>query len=377
MTVLDAEPATAVPGARPGKADADDCPATLVRVDPSEPGLTRRRRGRGWSYLDTTGAPITDPAELARLKALVVPPAWRDVWISPNPCGHIQAIGTDAAGRRQYRYHEDWRRARDITKYDRVLSLGARLERVRPEVVRRLGEDGMSRERVLAAAFRLLDIGVFRAGGEEYAPGDDDEDESGTFGLATLRREHVTLRRDGVVVFSYVGKHHIHRTVALRDPRVLPVIATLRRRRSGGDELLAYTDDAGKWVDVKTADLNAAVKELAGEQYSCKDLRTWNGTVLAAVTLAGLVSEDGMPTTARARKRVVTTTIKAVAAHLGNTPAVARSSYIDPRVLERFEGGRTVAAALRRADTDDDGRPMDDDARATLERAVVRLIRGQ
>ena len=354
----------------------DDCPATLVRVDPTGPGLTRRRRGRGFTYLDADGATITDPAQVARLKALVIPPAWQEVWISPDPCGHIQAIGTDVAGRRQYRYHDDWRHARDITKYDRVLALGARLEKVRLEVDRRLAGPDMDRDRVLAAAFRLLDIGVFRAGGEEYAPGDDDEDESGTFGLATLRREHVTLKRDDVVVFSYVGKHHIHRTVALRDPRVFPVIATLKRRRRGGDELLAFTGDAGEWVDVKTADLNAAVKELAGEPYSCKDLRTWNGTVLAAVTLAGLVADDGMPTTVRARKRAVTTTVKAVAAHLGNTPAVARSSYIDPRVLERFERGRTVLAALRRADTDDDGRPMDDEARATLERAVVRLIRG-
>lgn len=354
----------------------DGSAATLVRVDPSGPGLTRRRSGRGFRYLDADGAPITDPAEVARLKALVIPPAWRDVWISPDPSGHIQAIGTDAAGRRQYRYHEDWRRARDLVKYDRVLSLGARLEKVRPEVARRLAEQGMGRERVLAAAFRLLDIGVFRAGGEEYAPGDDDEDENGTFGLATLRQEHVTLQRDDVAVFSYVGKHHIHRTVALHDPQVFPVIATLKRRRRGGDELLAFTDDAGEWVDVKTADLNAAVKELAGQQFSCKDLRTWNGTVLAAVTLAGLVAEDGIPTTVRARQRVVTATVKAVAAHLGNTPTVARSSYIDPRVLERFERGRTVVAALRRAATDDDGRPMDDDARATLERAVVRLIRG-
>jgi DNA topoisomerase IB len=163
----------------------------------------------------------------------------------------------------------------------------------------------------------------------------------------------------------------------LRDEQLFPVIATLRRRRRGGDELLAWADEHGRWIDVRTSDLNAAVKELAGEQYTCKDLRTWNGTVLAAVALAGLVAEDGMPTTVRARKRVVTATVKSVAAHLGNTPAVARGSYIDPRVLERFERGRTVIAALRRADTDDDGRPMDDESRATLERAVVRLIKGQ
>ena len=158
--------------------------------------------------------------------------------------------------------------------------------------------------------------------------------------------------------------------------RVFVFLTKSRELRTIGGKAVNLRSQSAEVLAVKTADLNAAVKELAGEPYSCKDLRTWNGTVLAAVTLAGLVADDGMPTTVRARKRAVTTTVKAVAAHLGNTPAVARSSYIDPRVLERFERGRTVLAALRRADTDDDGRPMDDEARATLERAVVRLIRG-
>ena len=179
--------------------DTDDCPADLVRVDPAGPGLTRRRRGRGFSYHDASGAVITDHAEIARLKALVIPPAWQDVWISPEPQGHIQAVGTDAAGRRQYRYHDEWRRARDVVKYDRVLTLGAKLGDVRDEIVRRLGEPGLGRDRVLAAAVRMLDVGrILLApgaehpdvehpdGGEQYAPGDDDED--GTFGLATLRR---------------------------------------------------------------------------------------------------------------------------------------------------------------------------------------------
>jgi DNA topoisomerase IB len=354
------------------RAETDDCPADLVRVDPAEPGMSRRRRGRGFSYLDVDGSVISDPATLARLKALVIPPAWQDVWICPDPQGHIQVLGTDAAGRRQYRYHEEWRRARDGVKHDRVLTLGARLADVRTEVVRRMGEPGLGHDRVLAAAVRMLDIGVFRAGGEQYAPSDDDDD--GTFGLATLRREHVGLKR-GAVVFSYPAKGNVPRTVALRDPLLHKVIGSLLRRKGGGDELLAYKVKR-EWLDVKTADLNVAVKELAGEEYTCKDLRTWNATVLAAVALAAGSAEAGVPGTVRARKKVVTAAVKQVSEHLGNTPTVARSSYVDPRVIERFEDGRTVLPALQKLEGCEAGLPVDDASRAVLERAVVELITG-
>ena len=350
----------------------DDCPADLVRVDPTGPGLTRRRRGRGFSYLDEAGDAIADAAEVARLKALVIPPAWQDVWISPDPRGHIQALGTDAAGRRQYRYHEDWRRARDVVKYDRVLALGAGLGDVRAEVVRRLGEPGLGRDRVLAGAFRMLDIGVFRAGGEQYAPSDDDED--GTFGLATLRREHVGLKR-GAVVFAYPAKGNIPRTLVLRDPLLHRVVGSLLRRKGGGEELLAYKVKRD-WCDVKTADLNSAVKELAGEDHTCKDLRTWNATVLAAVALAAGAAADGVPRTVRGRKKVVTAAVKQVSEHLGNTPTVARSSYVDPRVLERFDDGRTVLPVLQKLEGCEAGLPVDDASRAVLDRAVVELITG-
>jgi DNA topoisomerase IB len=333
--------------------------------------LTRRRRGRGFSYLDEAGKPISDPAEVARLKALVIPPAWQEVWISPDPCGHIQAIGTDAAGRRQYRYHEEWRKARDVVKHDRVLTLGARLADVRREVVCRLEEPGLGHDRVLAGAVRMLDIGVFRAGGEQYAPSDDDDD--GTFGLATLRREHVCLRR-GAVVFSYPAKGNIPRSVALRDPLLHRLVGSLLRRKGGGEELLAYKVKQD-WCDVRTADLNAAVKELAGEEYTCKDLRTWNATVLAAVALAAGAAEKGVPGSERGRKRLVTAAVKQVSEHLGNTPTVARSSYVDPRVLERFDEGRTVLATLKELG-DADLSPGDDARRAVLERAVVELIEG-
>src|SRR4051794_4730717 len=357
---------------RTATADVDDCPADLIRVDPAEPGLTRRRRGRGFSYHDESGAVITDPAEIARLKALVIPPAWQDVWISKDPRGHIQAVGTDAAGRRQYRYHEDWRRARDVVKYDRVLTLGATLADVREEVVRRLNEPGLGHDRVLAAAVRMLDVGVFRAGGEQYAPSDDDDD--GTFGLATLRREHVSLKR-GAVLFAYPAKGNIPRTLALRDPLLHRVVGSLLRRKGGGEELLAYKTKRD-WCDVKTADLNGAVKELAGEDYTCKDLRTWNATVLAAVALAAGSAENGVPGSARGRKRIVTAAVKQVSEHLGNTPTVARSSYVDPRVLERFDDGRTVLPVLQKLEGCEAGLPRDDGSRAVLERAVVDPIAG-
>jgi DNA topoisomerase I len=352
-----------------------EVPEGLIRVDPASPGLSRRRRGRGWSFTDCDGAPITDPELIARIKSLAIPPAWQDVWICPDPEGHIQAIGTDAAGRRQYRYHEEWRRRRDMEKHDRVLTLGRKLADVRTEVVTRLQEKGLGRDRVLAGGVRMLDIGVFRAGGEEYAPGrgGDDEEEDGTFGLATLRREHVRLKR-GAVLFSYPAKGGIPRTLALRDPLLHKVVGSLLRRRGGGDDLLAYRTGTG-WHDVRAEDLNAAVKELIGEEYSCKDLRTWNATVLAAVTLAAGVAQGGVPESERARKRVVNRAIEEVSTHLGNTPTVARTSYVDPRVLERFGQGRTVLRALQRLEDGSKAPDLTDDTtRAAVERAVVRLI---
>jgi DNA topoisomerase-1 len=342
-------------------------PPGLIRSDPAGPGLTRRRRGRGFGYLDVGGVSISDAAEIARIKALVIPPAWQDVWICPDPTGHIQAVGTDAAGRRQYLYHEEWRTARDTAKYDRVRGLGRRMPKVRPMIAERLAVPGLGRERVLAGALRMLDLGVFRAGGEQYAPGEDDDE--GTFGLATLRREHVRLRR-GAVEVSYLAKGAIERTVALRDPALHRMVNGLLRRRGGGEDLLAYRNGSS-WHDVTADDLNVAVKEVIGKQYTAKDLRTWNATVLAAVTLAGAAAE-GIPTSQRARARVVNAAISEVAAHLGNTPTVARASYVDPRVITRFEDGRTLLPTLRRRRLAD---PLDDAGRAVLDRAVLRLLK--
>jgi DNA topoisomerase-1 len=344
----------------------------LTRVDVNTPGWSRRRRGRGFSYHDERGRLLIDPEALARIRALAIPPAWREVWISPLEDGHIQAVGTDDAGRRQYRYHDEWRRARDAEKYQRVLALGRRLPKVRREVAHRLAEVGLGQRRVLAAAVRMLDIGVFRAGGEEYAPSCDDDE--GTFGLATLRREHVRLHR-GTVLIDYTAKGGIPRTVKLHDPSVRRVVASLLRRRGGGDELLAYRDGRN-WRDVRTSDLNDAVKELAGRRYTCKDLRTWNATVLAAAALAAQAA-DGIPATPHGQARLVAAAMREVAEHLGNTPAVARASYVDPRLIAQFEQGRTVLPTLRRlnATTSSSIDLSDDNVRATVETAVIQLLR--
>ncbi|MGH3939681.1 MAG: DNA topoisomerase IB [Pseudonocardiaceae bacterium] len=344
----------------------------LTRVDPGAPGWGRRRRGRGFSYTDERGRPLTDPEALDRIRTLAIPPAWRDVWISPLEDGHIQAIGTDDAGRRQYRYHDEWRRARDAEKHRRVMALGRRLPKVRREVAHRLAESGLGPRRVLAAAVRMLDIGVFRAGGEQYAPSCADDE--GTFGLATLRRDHVRLHR-GTILIDYAAKGGIARTVELRDPALHRVVASLLRRRGGGAELFAYRDGRS-WRDVRSSDLNDAVKALAGRRYTCKDLRTWNATVFAAVALAVQAAED-VPNAPRGQARLVTAAMSQVADHLGNTPAVARASYVDPRLIERFEQGRTVLPTLRRLDcaTPDSVDLSDADVQAEVEAAVLRLLR--
>jgi DNA topoisomerase IB len=305
------------------------------RSDLSEPGITRRRRGKGFSYRGPDSAPVADPAVLARIKGLAVPPAWKDVWICPDSRGHIQAVGTDSAGRRQYLYHDAWRAERDQDKHDRMLEFGAALPRLRRMVDQHLDERGLCRNRVLAAAVRLIDLGFFRSGGEEYAADND------TYGLATILRAQVTCSR-GQVRFNYPAKGSQQREQVVADARVCAVVTSLKRRKNSGDDLLAYRSGT-RWHDVTAADINDYIREISGGEFTAKDFRTWHATVLAAVGLA--VSGDA-PGTDAARKRAVVRAVREVAGYLGNTPAVARGSYIDPRVIEEYQQGRTVARAL-------------------------------
>ncbi len=300
--------------------------ARLKRVDCSTPGITRRRRGRGFEYLDEDGRRIGDPELIARIRALAIPPAWEDVWICPYPMGHIQATGIDAAGRKQYRYHDRWRERQDRQKFQEMVDFARVLPRLRDRVAKDLSRDDLSRERVLACAIRMLDTGFFRIGGEDYA------EENESYGLATIRKDHVTLR-DGVVHFVYDAKGGVEREQSLPDPDVFEVVRALKRRRGGGEELLAYKSGA-RWVDLKSTDVNDYVKEASGGDFSAKDFRTWHATVLAAVGLS--VSSQQARASKAARKRAVKRAIEEVARYLGNTPTVARASYIDPRVFDRY-----------------------------------------
>lgn len=315
----------------------DMADSRLRRSDCAGPGISRHRRGRGFSYHWPDGRRVDDPAVLERIRALAVPPAWTEVWICPWPNGHLQAVGTDAAGRRQYRYHDRWRERRDREKFERVLELGRIMPRVRRVVAADLGRPGLERRRVLGACVRLLDVASFRVGGEEYA------EEHDTYGLATLLPRHARVHGE-VVAFDYVAKSGQHRRIEVTDPTVAAVVAACKRRRGLELGLLAWKEGR-RWVDVRSDDVNAYVKEVAGPAFSAKDFRTWNATVLAAVGLAGVVP---VPASARGRRRAVRAVIGDVAAHLGNTPAVCRQAYVDPRVVERFWRGQTIGPALAR-----------------------------
>lgn len=308
----------------------------LRRSDTGAPGITRRRHGTGFSYWHPDGSRIDDEAVLERVRALVIPPAWEDVWICVWGHGHVQATGLDARGRRQYRYHDTWRAKQDQIKFDKVLQIAARLPAAREQMQADLAGKGLGRRRVMAATVRLLDLGFFRVGGEQYAQ------ENNTFGLATLRREHVTVSRAGVITFDYIAKSGKHRVQRVADPAVCAVVRGLLRRTDDSAELLAWKRSDGSWCDVTSTDINEAVRELLGEGATAKDFRTWSATVLASV---GLAVADGA-SSPTARSRAVTHVMKEVSSYLGNTPAVCRASYVDPRVVDLYLAGTTISDSL-------------------------------
>jgi DNA topoisomerase-1 len=317
------------------------------------------RRGRGFSYHHADGSPVTDTETLNRINALVIPPAWKNTWICPHASGHIQAVGTDAAGRRQYLYHQSWQDERSEEKFDRVLTMSQDLPEMRRRIASDLSGRGLTRDRILAVALHLLDLGYFRAGGEQYA------EEHDSFGISTLMCEHVTVRPHAVE-FDYPAKSGVRRTLQIEDPQVVRAVRSLMRRPDRTDRLLVCRNETG-WVKIHADDLNARFKELVGDQYTVKDLRTWHGTVLAA---AAFVDADP-PSNKTTIKRVESAVMKEVAEELGNTPAVARGSYVDPRVVEGYEKGLTIAAGARRAQR----RRSTAARQEILDRSTARLIR--
>ena len=305
--------------------------AGLRYTSDEEPGIRRRRAGRGFSYLDPDGRPVRQPQRLRRIRSLAVPPAWTDVWICTDPRGHLQATGRDARGRKQYRYHARWREVRDETKYGRMLDFGRRLPRLRRRVERDLARPGLPREKVLATIARLLDSSALRVGNDEYAR------ENRSFGLTTLREKHVEVE-GGRVRFRFRGKSGKEHDVDVRDRRVAAVIR--RCQDLPGQRLFHYLDEAGEVRGIDSADVNEYLREATGGEFTAKDFRTWSGTVLAAVELARL---GGFETETQARHNLVEA-IRSVAERLGNTAAVCRRCYVHPAVMDGYLAGRMVEA---------------------------------
>ncbi len=313
-------------------------------------------------YLDSDGERIRDTDTLDRITELTIPPAWQDVWICIDPRGHLQATGIDAAGRKQYLYHQRWRAQRDRRKFQEMVGFAAALPLLRRQIARDIRDEDLDRPRVLACAVRLLDLGLFRIGSEEYA------EHGGGLGLSTLTRDHVAIS-DGRLVFDYPAKSGVRRVHSVADPGVFDVVSALRRRRTG-NTLLAYRDGRS-WRDLHSDDINAYIKQYAGEEFSAKDFRTWNATVLAAISL----SANSIPGRSKtARERVVRMAVRDVSQALGNTPTVARNSYIDPRVFDRYRSGWTLSPSIVPKAGRLDITP--DRTRRVLEEAVLDLIAG-
>ncbi len=310
--------------------------AGLRWVTDAGPGIRRVRRGRGFAYFGPEGEPVGDARTLARIRSLVIPPAWRDVWICPTPRGHIQATGRDARGRKQYLYHPDWRAARDETKFHRMRAFGHALPGIRARVDYDMRRPGLGRERILATLVRLLDSTAIRIGSEQYAR------ENESYGLTTLTNEHVSVAGSRVT-FVFRGKSGKEHCIDIRDRRVAHVLRGCEDLP--GQQLFQYADELGQPHRILSEDVNRYLKDVAGDDFTVKDFRTWNGTV---ITVRALV-EGEQPASATAAKRSFTAAIKVAARALGNTPAVCRSSYVHPFVFDVFASGGLHDAWRRNA----------------------------
>lgn len=303
--------------------------ARLRYVSDETPGIRRRRVGRSFSYRDPDGRPIRDPEVLRRIKSLGIPPAWTDVWICPNPRGHIQATGRDAKGRKQYRYHARWREVRDETKYERLIAFGQALPAIRARVEEDLDLPGLPRRKLLAALVRLLEATLIRVGNEEYAR------HNGSFGLTTMRDEHAEVA-GSTVRFQFRGKSGKDHAIDIRDRRLARIVK--KARDLPGEVLFQYVDEDGQVRSVESADVNEYLREISGQDFTAKDFRTWAGTVLAAEALRELEAFDSE---AQAKKNIVRA-VETVAQRLGNTPAVCRKCYVHPAVFDAYLAGTTI-----------------------------------
>jgi DNA topoisomerase-1 len=310
--------------------------AGLVYISDSTPGIRRVRRGKQFRYINARGKPVSASSVLARIRSLVIPPAWTDVWICTNPRGHLQATGRDTRGRKQYRYHPKWREVRDGTKYGRLIDFGRALPVIRRRTEADLRRTGLPREKVLAAVVRLLEKTFIRVGNEEYARANR------SFGLTTLRDNHVKLS-GSMVRFIFRGKSGIEHELTLDDRRLAKIVKQCRDLP--GQELFQYRDHGGRIVDIGSADVNAYLHEISGRDFTSKDFRTWAGTVLAATFLR---DSDTVESQTRAKKNIVRA-IEQVAGQLGNTRAVCRKCYVHPAVLDAYLDGTLTRLGKQRA----------------------------
>jgi DNA topoisomerase-1 len=311
-------------------------PVTLRYVTDARPGIQRVKVGDGFHYLGPDGKVVHDRETLKRIKALVIPPAWTDVWICRRPDGHIQATGRDERGRKQYRYHDDYRAARDEVKFDRVVAFGKALPRVRRAVARDMARSGLPRRKVLAAVVKLLETSLIRVGNDEYAKS------NGSYGLTTLRDRHAKIK-GGLIHFQFNGKSGVKHEIDIEDRRLARIVKACQDLP--GQELFQYLDEEGQVRDVGSSDVNEYLREVAGDDFTAKDFRTWAGTVLAALALKEFEAFDSKT---QARRNVMAA-IKSVAKKLGNTPAVCRSCYVHPRVIDSYLQGTMLDAMRRRA----------------------------
>ncbi len=311
--------------------------AKLHYVTDRKPGLRRIRDGDGFAYLQPDGTKVSDEAVLERARKLAIPPAYTDVWICRDPRGHLQAVGRDARGRKQYRYHARWREVRDEAKYGKMLVFGRVLPAIRAQVQQDLGLPGLPRRKVVAAIVALLEKTMMRVGNEEYARTND------SFGLTTLRDGHARIK-GSKLTFDFRGKHGVQHHIDLQDRRLARVVE--RCRDLPGQDLFQYVDEDGAVHDIVSDDVNAYLREVSGEEITAKDFRTWAATNLAAMALAEFEMYDSQ---AKAKKNVVAA-VESVAARLGNTPAICRKCYIHPAVFEGYLDGSLAEALKVRAD---------------------------